>query len=108
MKKQETGDIVFISSSAAKEPSLHLLLSNVFRVGVVALAKTLSKDLAADNIRVNTVNPGYFARVGSAEGSTPLPKKRRWTGVLQPKKSQATSRWDVSVRPGSSPSWSRL
>jgi 3-oxoacyl-[acyl-carrier protein] reductase len=37
-----------------------LLLSNVLRVGLVAFAKSLSKDLAADNIRVNTVTPGYF------------------------------------------------
>ena len=60
MQKQKTGDILFIASSAAKEPSPHLLLSNVLRVAVVALAKTLSKELAPDNIRVNTVNPGYF------------------------------------------------
>jgi len=60
MQKQKAGDIAFIASSAAKEPSPHLLLSNVLRVAVVALAKTLSKELAPDNIRVNTVNPGYF------------------------------------------------
>jgi len=60
MQKEGKGDIVFISSSAAKEPSPHLILSNVLRVGLVSLAKTLSKSLAADNIRVNTVNPGYF------------------------------------------------
>jgi 3-oxoacyl-[acyl-carrier protein] reductase len=60
MQKQKKGDIAFIASSAAKEPSPHLLLSNVLRVAVVALAKTLSKELAPDNIRVNTVNPGYF------------------------------------------------
>ena len=60
MQRQKKGDIAFIASSAAKEPSPHLLLSNVLRVAVVALAKTLSKELAPDNIRVNTVNPGYF------------------------------------------------
>jgi 3-oxoacyl-[acyl-carrier protein] reductase len=60
MQKQKKGDIVFLTSSAAKEPSSHLLLSNVFRVGVVALAKSLSKDFAAENIRVNSVTMGYF------------------------------------------------
>jgi len=60
MKAHGRGDIVFIASSASREPSAHLLLSNVFRVGVVALAKTLSRELAAENIRINTVNPGYF------------------------------------------------
>ncbi len=60
MQQQKKGDIAFIASSAAKEPSPHLLLSNVLRVAVVALAKTLSRELAPDNIRINTVNPGYF------------------------------------------------
>ena len=54
------GDIVFLSSSVAREPLPHLLLSNVFRVGVVALAKSLSASLAGQNIRVNSVTPGYF------------------------------------------------
>jgi len=60
MQEQKQGDIVFISLSAAKEPSPHPLLSNLFRVGAVALAKSLSKELAPDNILVNAVNPGYF------------------------------------------------
>ena len=59
-KKQGKGDIVFISSSAAREPSPHLILSNVLRVGVVSLAKTLSTALAPNNIRVNTITPGIF------------------------------------------------
>jgi 3-oxoacyl-[acyl-carrier protein] reductase len=36
-----------------------LLLSNVYRPGVVGLAKTLSTQLAADGITVNNVAPGY-------------------------------------------------
>lgn len=60
MQKQKKGDIVFLSSSVAKEPAPHLLLSNVFRIGVVALAKSLSQDFAKENIRVNAVTPGYF------------------------------------------------
>jgi 3-oxoacyl-[acyl-carrier protein] reductase len=60
MKAQKKGNIVFLTSSVAKEPAPHLLLSNVFRVGVVALAKSLSQRFAADNIRVNAVTMGYF------------------------------------------------
>jgi 3-oxoacyl-[acyl-carrier protein] reductase len=60
MKSQKKGDIVFLSSSVAKEPSPHLLLSNVFRVGVIALGKSLARGFAADNIRVNAVAMGYF------------------------------------------------
>ncbi len=60
MKAQKKGDIVFLTSSVVKEPAPHLLLSNVFRVGVVGLAKSLSQRFAADNIRVNAVTMGYF------------------------------------------------
>jgi 3-oxoacyl-[acyl-carrier protein] reductase len=60
MREQRYGDIVFITSAVIREPSSHLLLSSVMRAGVAALAKTLARDLAADNIRVNVVAPGYF------------------------------------------------
>ena len=60
MQSRKKGDVVFLSSSVAKEPSAHLLLSNVFRVGVVALSKSLSQRFAHDNIRVNAVTMGYF------------------------------------------------
>jgi 3-oxoacyl-[acyl-carrier protein] reductase len=60
MRAQGAGDIVFITSAVVREPSPHLLLSNVTRVGVAALAKSLSRTLAPHNVRVNTIAPGYF------------------------------------------------
>ncbi|MBI4276847.1 MAG: SDR family oxidoreductase [Armatimonadetes bacterium] len=60
MRAQGGGDMVFITSSSVREPSPHLLLSNVMRAGVAALAKTMARTLAPHNIRVNTVAPGYF------------------------------------------------
>lgn len=60
MKKQGGGRIINDTSFTVKEPLSNLLLSNVFRVGVVSLAKTLSQELAADNILVNNVCPGSF------------------------------------------------
>ena len=35
-----------------------MVLSNTLRTGVIGLAKTLSRELAVDRIRVNTVLPG--------------------------------------------------
>lgn len=58
MKKQQSGRIVNITSSAIKQPVDNLLLSNTLRLGVVGLAKTLALDLAKDNILINTVGPG--------------------------------------------------
>ena len=60
MKKQKWGRIINISSLSVKEPSPGLILSNVYRSGVLSLAKTISKDLLAYNITVNTVLPGAF------------------------------------------------
>jgi 3-oxoacyl-[acyl-carrier protein] reductase len=41
-----------------KAPIANLILSNTIRPGVAGLAKSLSKELAGDNILVNTVCPG--------------------------------------------------
>jgi 3-oxoacyl-[acyl-carrier protein] reductase len=60
MRANKGGDIVILSSATVKEPPPNLILSSVMRLGVVGLAKTLSRSLAPDNIRVNIVAPGYF------------------------------------------------
>jgi 3-oxoacyl-[acyl-carrier protein] reductase len=60
MRARGMGDIVFITSATVKEPSPRLVLSNVMRAGVAALAKSLSRELAPHDIRVNVVAPGYF------------------------------------------------
>jgi 3-oxoacyl-[acyl-carrier protein] reductase len=59
MRLQKWGRIVNITSVSVKQPLDNLLLSNVYRPGVVGLAKTLSSQLAADGITVNNVAPGY-------------------------------------------------
>jgi len=60
MRAQGMGDMVFITSGTVREPAPRLVLSNVMRAGVAALAKSLSRELAPHNIRVNVVAPGYF------------------------------------------------
>ena len=60
MRANKGGNIVILSSATVKEPPPNLILSSVMRLGVVGLAKTLSRSLAPDNIRVNVVAPGYF------------------------------------------------
>jgi 3-oxoacyl-[acyl-carrier protein] reductase len=55
------GSVLMLTSVSAKEPIDNLLLSNVMRAGVTSLAKSLSRTLAADGIRVNTLMPGRIA-----------------------------------------------
>src|SRR5260221_11750754 len=58
MRKTGSGRIITIVSTSVKQPIDGLLLSNAIRSGVVGLAKTLSIELAPDNITVNNVCPG--------------------------------------------------
>jgi 3-oxoacyl-[acyl-carrier protein] reductase len=62
MRKQGGGRIVNIASSSIKEPVDGLILSNTFRTGIVGLSKTLAKELASEQILINTVGPG---RIGT-------------------------------------------
>ncbi|TMI83165.1 MAG: SDR family oxidoreductase [Bacillati bacterium ANGP1] len=58
MKAQGGGRILTVITSGVKVPIPNLVLSNVFRSGVVALTKTLSFELAPHKILVNNLAPG--------------------------------------------------
>ncbi len=58
MRANKGGSIVAITSGTVKEPVPILLMSNVMRSGVTSLVKTLSRELAPDGIRANTLVPG--------------------------------------------------
>jgi 3-oxoacyl-[acyl-carrier protein] reductase len=59
MRAQQWGRIINITSVSVKQPIDNLLLSNVYRPGVIGLAKTLSAQVAAHGITINNVAPGY-------------------------------------------------
>jgi 3-oxoacyl-[acyl-carrier protein] reductase len=59
MRARQWGRIINITSVSVKQPIDNLLLSNVYRPGVVGLAKTLSAQVAAAGITINNVAPGY-------------------------------------------------
>jgi len=61
MKKQRSGRIINLASTSVKQSIPGLLLSNTFRTGIAGLSKSLSQELAAYNILVNTVAPGRVA-----------------------------------------------
>lgn len=56
--KANGGKILNNASSSIKQPIDGLLLSNVFRMGIAGLAKSLSQELAQYNILVNTIGAG--------------------------------------------------
>src|SRR5574337_387206 len=58
MRRAGGGAIINLQSTSVKVPIDNLILSNAIRPGVIGLAKSLSVELAKDNIRVNNVLPG--------------------------------------------------
>jgi 3-oxoacyl-[acyl-carrier protein] reductase len=60
MKERQWGRIIASTSITVKQPIPYLALSNISRVGVVALIKSLARDLAPFNITANAVAPGYI------------------------------------------------
>ena len=59
MQSQKWGRIVNITSVSVKQPIEGLLLSNTVRAGLTGWAKTVSTEVAADNVTVNNIAPGY-------------------------------------------------
>lgn len=78
MKKQQSGHIINFTSSSMKQTIDGLLLSNTFRPAVAGLAKSLSQELARDNILINTVGPGRIETARVQELDT---LKARESGV---------------------------
>jgi 3-oxoacyl-[acyl-carrier protein] reductase len=58
MRARGGGRIIYITSGAVKQPIPALVLSNSLRAAVTGMAKTLSAQVAKDNITVNCVAPG--------------------------------------------------
>ncbi len=60
MQARRWGRIINMTSIAVKQPLSNLILSNTARAGLVAMAKTLAGQVAAQGITVNNVCPGYM------------------------------------------------
>jgi 3-oxoacyl-[acyl-carrier protein] reductase len=61
MRERGWGRIVNVGSTSTPEPIPGLNLSNTHRMAAVGFLKTLSREVAADGITVNTVATGRFA-----------------------------------------------
>lgn len=58
MQERRWGRIVAITSIAVRQPIPNLVLSNTARAGATGFLKTLAREVAADGITVNSLQPG--------------------------------------------------
>lgn len=61
MKHRRQGNIIFISSMGAVNPSVSVLHYHAAKAGILGFAKNLAFELASRQIRVNTIVPGPIA-----------------------------------------------
>ncbi len=61
LRQSQAASVLTITSISTKQPIAGLLLSNVMRPAVAGVTKTLSQELGPENIRVNSILPGWTA-----------------------------------------------
>jgi 3-oxoacyl-[acyl-carrier protein] reductase len=61
MRERGWGRIVNVGSSSTREPIPGLAMSNLHRPGLIGFLKTLSREVAADDVTVNDIATGRFA-----------------------------------------------
>lgn len=72
LKQSDAASILTMTSVSAKQPIPNLYISNVLRPAVIGFTKALSQEHGKDNIRVNSILPGWTA----TEHTLNLVKKR--------------------------------
>jgi 3-oxoacyl-[acyl-carrier protein] reductase len=60
MIERQQGRILVLGSSGVRIPIPGLLLSNVYRAGVLALVRSLARDFGPHGVTINLVAPGRF------------------------------------------------
>lgn len=73
MRERGWGRVVAITSLSVRQPMANLILSNTARAGATGFLKTLAREVAADGVTVNSVQPGLHRtnRVTELYGDAP-------------------------------------
>jgi 3-oxoacyl-[acyl-carrier protein] reductase len=76
LRQSGRGRVINITSSSVRQPIEKLALSNAVRPGVIGWAKTLSQEVGADGITVNSIAPGRIetARLAEVFDNGPRPE----------------------------------
>ncbi len=77
MRARGFGRIVAVTSRLIKQPEFDLVLPSTARLGLTAYVKSLSNEVAADGVTVNTVLPGIFMTETQAAHSASLERQEQ-------------------------------
>lgn len=58
MRTRGWGRVLAITSVTVRQPAPNIILSNTSRAGLTAFLKTVAREVAADGVTVNTIQPG--------------------------------------------------
>ncbi len=61
LRKSSAASVLTITSYTVKQPAPNLVLSNSVRAATVGLTKSLAMELGKENIRFNSILPGWTA-----------------------------------------------
>ena len=107
MQAQGWGRVVAITSISVRQPIPNLILSNTARAGATGFLKTIAREVAADGVTVNSVQPGLHVtdRLKVVAGERPMPRRSasRPASSATPATSARSSRSCARSRPASSP-----
>ncbi|HEX9388687.1 MAG TPA: SDR family oxidoreductase [Anaerolineales bacterium] len=59
LRKSDSPSVLTMTSYTVKQPALYLVLSNSIRAATVGLTKSLALELGKENIRFNSILPGW-------------------------------------------------
>lgn len=81
LKSGAKGRMVFLSSIAIREPIPTIATSNVCRIAIAGLVRTLARELGPKGIRVNGILPGYIRTARVDHVFEDIGKRRGLTGA---------------------------
>jgi 3-oxoacyl-[acyl-carrier protein] reductase len=87
MRERGWGRVVAITSLAVRQPMSDLILSNTARAGATGFLKTLAREVAADGVTVNSVQPGRhdterLRALGHDDESAPIGRPEDFGAVV--------------------------